>query len=216
MMNWLLSSLDKAPRFKAFEKHIKDIQENIYTNPELSIELSKTLIEGVFKTILYDKGENIPERFTNLIPETLNGLNLSEHSDVERINTLFKRLNGILDYINELRGDCSYASHGQDREHIKLTSDLALFVANVTNAVLGFIIHLYIESVDYAQSSRMCYEDYEEFNNFLDQYYDEIIGDTIISKIKYSEALYSQDKEAYKDEYNEYLKMKRELAEDTL
>ncbi|MBN6080162.1 abortive infection family protein [Aggregatibacter actinomycetemcomitans] len=196
MMNWVLESMDKAPSFQHYRGHIDNIISNVYGNPALSIELCKSVTEGICKTILTDKGESIPEKYPNLVSTTINKLDLSYHKDHEHLLELSKRLGSILHYVAEIRNQYGdFASHGQDIEHKKVTSDLALFVLHSTNAILGFILHFYIVTDDYRKGERIRYEDNQRINELIDESYE---TETQF-KISYSKALFDQDLEAYKE-----------------
>ncbi|AWY45678.1 abortive infection family protein [Glaesserella parasuis] len=212
MMKWLLSSIDKLPSLLVYQRHISEIENNICRNPVLSIELCKSLSEGICKTILTDKGVSIPDNFPNLVSTTLSHLNVDNHPDAEHIKELSKRLGGVLHYIATIRNDCNYASHGQDIEHKPVSSDLALFVTHTTNAILGFILHFYIVTGDYQRGERIRYEDYQEFNDYLDEVYESNMGKII----SFSRALFDQDIEAYKEEFWEYQRIEYEGLQDTL
>ncbi len=212
MMKWLLSSIDKLPSLSVYQGYISEIENNICRNPVLSIELCKSLSEGICKTILTDKGVSIPDNFPNLVSTTLSHLNVDNHPDAGHIKELSKRLGGVLHYIATIRNDCNYASHGQDIEHKPVSSDLALFVVHTTNAILGFILHFYIVTGDYQCGERIRYEDYQEFNDYLDEMYEDDIGKII----SFSRALFDQDIEAYKEEFLEYQNIEYERLRDTL
>ncbi|HHF4798838.1 TPA: abortive infection family protein [Haemophilus influenzae] len=165
MMNWVLGSMEKAPSFQHYHGHIDNIIRSVYTNPILSIELCKSVTEGICKTILNDKGESIPEKYPNLVSTTIKKLDLNYHQDYQYLLELAKSLGSILHYVAKIRNEYgSYASHGQDIEHKQVSSDLALFVLHSTNAILGFILHFYIATNDYRKSERIRYEDYERIN----------------------------------------------------
>ncbi|MCT8547972.1 abortive infection family protein [Glaesserella parasuis] len=212
MMKWLLNSIDKLPSLSVYQGHISEIENNICRNPVLSVELCKSLSEGICKTILTDKGVSIPDNFPNLVSTTLSHLNVDNHPDAEHIKELSKRLGGVLHYIATIRNDCNYASHGQDIEHKPVSSDLALFVTHTTNAILGFILHFYIVTGDYQRGERIRYEDYQEFNDYLDEVYESNMGKII----SFSRALFDQDIQAYKEEFWEYQRIEYERLQDTL
>ena len=159
------------------------------------------------------KGESIPEKYPNLVSTTIAKLDLSYHKDSQHLLELSKRLGSILHYIAEIRNECgSYASHGQDIEHKQISSDLALFVLHSTNAILGFILHFYITTNDYRKSERIRYEDYERINELIDEAYEM----ETIYKISYSQALFAQDPEAYRDLVLEFEQIEYENLMDTL
>lgn len=213
MMNWVLESMEKAPSFQHYHGHIDNIIRNVYTNPISSIELCKSVTEGICKTILNDKGESIPEKYLNLVSTTIAKLDLSYHQDSQHLLELSKRLGSILHYIAEIRNECgSYASHGQDIEHKQISSDLALFVLHSTNAILGFILHFYIATNDYRRSERIRYEDNQRINELIDDEYEM----EATYKISYSKALFSQDPAAYRDLVLEFEQIEYESLMDTL
>lgn len=213
MMNWVLESMEKAPSFQHYRGHINNIVSNVYLNPTLSIELCKSVTEGICKTILNDKGESIPEKYPNLVSTTIAKLDLSYHQDSQHLLELSKRLGSILHYITEIRNEYgSYASHGQDIEHKQISRDLALFVLHSTNAILGFILHFYITTNDYHRSERIRYEDNQRINELIDDEYEM----EATYKISYSKALFSQDPAAYRDLVLEFEQIEYERLMDTL
>lgn len=214
MMNWVLESMEKAPSFQHYRGHIINIISNVYTNPTLSIELCKSVTEGICKTILNDKCESIPQRFPNLVSTTIKKLDLNYHQDHQYLLELAKSLGSILHHVAEIRNEYgSYASHGQDIKHKQVSSDLALFVLHSTNAILGFILHFYIATNDYRKSERIRYEDYERINELIDEEYEM----KATYKISYSRALFYQDLEAYKELLIEFKQREEdERSMDTL
>lgn len=213
MMNWVLGSMEKAPSFQHYHGHIDNIIRSVYTNPILSIELCKSVTEGICKTILNDKGESIPEKYPNLVSTTIKKLDLNYHQDYQYLLELAKSLGSILHYAAKIRNEYgSYASHGQDIEHKQVSSDLALFVLHSTNAILGFILHFYIATNDYRKSERIRYEDYERINELIDEEYER----EVIYKISYSRALFDQDLEAYKELVLTFKQTEHESLMDTL
>lgn len=212
MMNWVLESMEKAPSFQHYRGHIINIINNVYTNPTLSIELCKSVTEGICKTILNDKFESIPKRFPNLVSTTIKKLDLNYHQDHQYLLELAKSLGSILHHIAEIRNEYgSYASHGQDIKHKQVSSDLALFVLHSTNAILGFILHFYIATNDYRRSERIRYEDNQRINELIDDEYEM----EATYKISYSKALFSQDLEAYRDLVLEFKQIEYERLMDT-
>lgn len=213
MMNWVLESIEKAPSFQHYHGHIDNIIRNVYTNPILSIELCKSLTEGICKTILNDKGESIPKKYPNLVSTTIKKLDLNYHQDYQYLLELAKSLGSILHNVAEIRNEYgSYASHGQDIEHKQVSSDLALFVLHSTNAILGFILHFYIATNDYRRSERIQYEDNQRINELIDEAYEM----ETIYKISYSQALFAQDPDTYREMVLEFEQIEYERLMDTL
>ena len=197
MMDWVLESMKKLPSFQHYQWQIDSAIDNVYTNPTFSIELCKSVTEGICKTILTDKNiTDIPKDFSPLVGKTIDSLNLNSHTDKEHLTNLCTRMKGVCSYISEIRNKTgNFGSHGQDIAHLGATSDLSIFVLNTTNTILGFILHFYNVTNDYRLSARIRYEDYQQINNLIDEEY-LIEGKYTIS---YSKALFDQDLDAYKD-----------------
>ncbi|WP_159990966.1 abortive infection family protein [Pelistega ratti] len=202
MMNWVLESMKSLPSFQNYQSHIDSIIENVYKHPTFSIELCKSVTEGICKTILIDKNiTDIPKDFPPLVSKTIDNLNLNDHIDKEHLSVLCTRMKGAFSYISEIRNKTgNFASHGQDIEHQGATSDLSIFVLHSTNTILGFILHFYATTNDYRTSKRIRYEDYQQINDLIDE------DNQVKAKynISYSKALFDQDLDAYKELLIEY------------
>lgn len=205
-MQWVISSFKKIPSlYQAYEKHLNSIIENLDKNPALSMEVCKTLLEGICKTILNDKNISIEDdTFGALVSKAFESINLDNHPNKEQIKVLLKRCKSISDYIADLRNNhCNFGSHGKDIDFIEPSEDLALLTMNATNTILGFLLHLYIKNRELGESYRLRYEDYPEFN----EYFDEINSDNTLSKLglSLSEAMFQQDEILYRDQLIAYL-----------
>ena len=205
-MQWVISSFKKIPSlYQAYEKHLNSIIENLDKNPALSMEVCKTLLEGICKTILNDKNISIEDdTFGALVSKAFESINLDNHPNKEQIKVLLKRCKSISDYIADLRNNhCNFGSHGKDIDFIEPSEDLALLTMNATNTILGFLLHLYIKNRELGESYRLRYEDYPEFN----EYFDENNSDNTLSKLglSLSEAMFQQDEILYRDQLIAYL-----------
>lgn len=198
-MIWVKELLEKIPRFSKCQLKIEDIEKNFGTNPTVCVELCKTLIEEICKTILIDRQHNVEEdwKFHELVGITVKSFKFEESPYQEGFIKLTQRLSGFADSIGKIRNECNYASHGKNIEHPAIDKDIALFVIQASNAVLGMILHLYLRDNN-TGNARISYENLPEFNDYLDERYPSELG------ISASKALYEQDYEAYKEFYLEF------------
>lgn len=203
MMDWVLKSLEQMPSLKRYQEQIYDIIKNIEDNPDSSIELCKSVIEGVCKTIINDHGKEAGDKsdLSPLVKKTLSCFNLADEKHKKHIDNLMTRVANVAHKIGEIRNDSSYAAHGKDISHIRMSKTLALFTVHTTNAILGFILHLHAKYRNYTPEHRIRYEDYPEFNQYLDELSDIEVGGV---KLSISKALYEQDPIAYMGSVSEF------------
>jgi hypothetical protein len=79
---------------------------------------------------------------------------------------------------------------------------LSLFVSRATDLICSFILDVYFNQREKNRDSRIHYEDNEPFNQQLDDEHPIESNGVILS---FSEALFHQDYEAYKEELFEYV-----------
>ncbi|MBO5407400.1 MAG: abortive infection family protein [Bacteroidales bacterium] len=210
-MHWIKENISKIPSLQAYNHHVSTIEETVYDKPDLAIELCKSLLEGICKTILTNKGVDYlsVDKFPKLIKLTIETIcaGTAEKDDLLDLGT---RVTSVAHKIGEIRNKASFASHGQDIDHPKLSNTLSNFMFYVTDAMGGFILSYYLQ-YSLNSSVRIKYEDCVEFNDFFDSEHHIQLGDIVISA---SEALYNQDYQAYAMEYQEFLLSKIEDMEE--
>lgn len=200
-MNWIREHINRMPSFGYLKNHISPIEETVETNPDLCIEVCKSLIESICKTILTNQnvGYNTNGKFQILVKQTIDHLLINENYE-EEIGELIRRIASVSQHLSEMRNLSGFASHGKDIEHIPINKTLALLAYKTTDVVGGFILRSYIcHSI--RADSRIRYEDCQMFNESFDEDNPLELGGVILSA---SEALYKQDYEAYKEVYYSY------------
>ncbi len=202
-MIWIREHINKMPSFNYLETHISTVEETVEENPALCIDICKSLIESLCKTILTN--QNIPYikndiKFQVLVKQTLDCLTGDETYRKE-LSELIRKIAAVSQQLGEIRSKSGFASHGQDMEHTPLTSTLSLLAYKVTDVIGGFIMHYYINHST-KPNSRIHYEDCQAFNDQFDEDNPLELGGVILSA---SEALYKQDYEAYKEIFYSYL-----------
>lgn len=212
-MHWIKENINKVPSLQAYNHHVSTIEETVDTNPELAIEVCKSLLEGICKTILTSQGIDYTavDAFQKLVKLTIETICLGA-ADKEDLLDLGKRVTAVAHKIGEIRNKASFASHGQDIDHPKLSNTLSNFMFYVTDAMGGFILSYYLQ-YSLNTSIRIKYEDCEDFNEELDSEFNMQYGDIVLSA---SEALYNQDYQAYAMAYHEFKIRKIEDMEEQL
>lgn len=212
-MHWIKENINKVPSLQAYNHHVSTIEETVDTNPELAIEVCKSLLEGICKTILTNQGVDYSsvDKFQKLVKLTIEKIydGTAEKEDLLDLGT---RVTSVAHKIGEIRNKASFASHGQDIDHPKLSSTLSSFMFYVTDAMGGFILSYYLQ-YSLNTSVRIKYEDCAEFNDAFDSEHTIRLGDIVISA---SEALYNQDYQAYAMAYQEFTISKIEDMEEQL
>ena len=202
-MKWLRDNITKLPSFSIFEKHVSTIEQTVETNPSLCVETCKSLIEGICKSILTNRGIDYAkfEKFQALVKGTILEMSSGIDTFQTEMSELSKRISPIVQYIAEIRNNNGFASHGQDLNMSMVPYSLALLCMKTTDVLCGFLLHFYITHTD-KKDSRLRYEDLKEFNDYYDSGTPLQLNGIELSA---SLALFHQDYEAYKAEYYSYL-----------
>ena len=202
-MKWIRDNISFIPSFSVYEKQISVIEDSVNNNPDLCVETCKSLIEGICKTILTNKGIDYLryEHFQGLVKVTIESLSSESDSHRDALSEVARRIASVAQKISEIRDSAGFASHGQDVEHASISYSLALLTYRITDVIGGFIMHFYRTHSDKGPN-RIFYQDYQSFNEYYDEQNPIVIGDVYISA---SEALFSQDIEAYKEALFFYL-----------
>lgn len=173
------------------------------------IECSKSFIEAIAKNIILKlrPHEN---------PKDINLLDLGrlfkrakeciyEHSAIENvmpksdIENYFSAVNQWIRFLGEMRNNVGEISHGKILpKSYSISIELAQIIAQTTDR-LSYILLLLLLQIDVAYTKSYIYEDYPEFNDYLDDQYE------LPNSLSYSRALFEQDYDAYSEELDNYL-----------
>lgn len=195
----------KFPEFIYYLNIIDKIEDNILIMPDVTIESSKALIEGVSKTILRkidrsytDKGGK--DSASVILKKSLNGLSgYYKDLDVNFSNFACSFINRTC----EIRNEKADISHGRSSPKDS-NSDIYLSesIAHTTDGIVSYILKVFF-NIDWTCLEDVKYEDNEDFNIYLDE---ELELDGVI----YSRALFDQDPAYYKEKYNNYISNKND------
>ena len=183
-------------------EQIKRVENSVAKNdPALTLDTSKALLETTYKTILKDIVEN-PNVSKGMIP-LYNDVkaNLRFNRDDKARDILETLIGAIAEGVPQLRNKFGASSHGKDGQYISpIEMPEAEMVAYLVDGVSGFLLRKSRLLANPENSQRIYYEDYEEFNDYLDTSYDPFdfkINNS--TPIPHSKVLFICDREAYKE-----------------
>lgn len=103
-MNWIREHINRMPSFGYLNNHISTIEDTVETNPDLCIEVCKSLIESICKTILTNQSVvyNIGEKFQILVKQTIEHLLIDENYE-EEVSELVRRIASVSQQLCEMR-----------------------------------------------------------------------------------------------------------------
>ena len=117
-MEWIREHISKMPSFNYLNAHLTAIENAVETNPDLCVEVCKSLIESLCKTILTNQAiaykDNV--QFQYLVKQTLDNMFMDEHYKTDKIE-LIRRIASVSQKLSEIRNLSGFASHGQDKQH---------------------------------------------------------------------------------------------------
>lgn len=199
-----------AGGFSHIKQQVNAIEDAVMNNPGLAFDLAKTLIESVCRTILkarsisYSENDNLPALFKK-VKDNLPLLPPSANQETEIRDSLFKTLSGLnttIQGICELRNQCGFASHGADSQRPPMESAQAILVASAADTIIGFLYRVHQQDRAIEQKQRFSYEDYPNFNDFVDSAH----GMIQIFELEFrpSEILFTMDPEGYRNYLAEF------------
>ncbi|TMO77335.1 abortive infection protein [Pseudoalteromonas sp. S3785] len=174
----------------------------------LSLDLSKAFLETIFKTIINDRvaEANTNLEFGPLFRTVKDNLDFSENTD---INNLLGLLAGqIVNVTGQLRNRYGAASHGDDGYHtnpIKMVE--AEFIASSVDGLASCIYKKHKETLEPEVAHRLRYDDYPEFNDWLDEQFDGYnlpLGNGNIIQFTASQMVFQHDMEGYREMLVQY------------
>lgn len=181
---------------------VEIIENNVNSNPDISIESCKALIEGLSKFTLqnlnksYDSIKLNKLSFQQLFKQST--FELTKHS-LEFEEDFMNRANALVHLIGEKRNERGDISHGKlAPKEVKSDVFFSNLVMTMTDGLIFYWLS-YFSSIEIFNPLK--YEDNIDFNSYLDELYQ-------FGKISYSKALFEQDLVSYKDGLDSFLESK--------
>jgi hypothetical protein len=170
----------------------------------LVLDTSKSLMESVFKTILSDRVStpNLNQDMNPLYRTVRENLQLNANQDIN--DKLTRLTNAIVHNVAELRNSYGAASHGDDGYFENpITPTDADLIANISDVFCSYIYTRHKESSDPSLAERIYYQDYPEFNDWLDEQYPSYSLPTG-GKVPPSELIFQHDFKMYREMLLQY------------
>lgn len=195
--NIINEHIEVFENFQYYHTILDLIEDNIKTNPDISIESCKSLFEGISKTILTildfdylpsDKDKNVQQLVRKMLKK------LKDFTEVEEFNYITT----FVHEIGTIRNDRGDISHGRPApKEVSSHVDFAIMVVNSTDNFISYILKLFF-SIKFSTDKQYKYDNYEEFNEWLDE------QDTAGFFRSYSFALYETDYIRYEQELQNF------------
>lgn len=185
--------------FEYYLTIVEKIENNCIKNPDISIESSKSLIEGMSKTMLLRLELN----------HTLSSVNEMDFSELFRNacwgikrhvpidDDFIHRTTSMIHRMGEIRNDRGDISHGKAIPKVDVSSpEMSTMIMQVTDSIVNYMLQLFFK-IDLSHKEQITYEDNPDFNTELDDAY-------VLPGIKYSKALFHQDLVAYEEQLKDF------------
>lgn len=196
---------DRPAAFNEFDGYfalIEIIESHSESKPDIAIETSKALIEGVCKAVFKYTKEELPNNLdlSALVKKAIKRL-IELNGDISRE---FLSATGVVHKMGEVRNARGEVSHGRPLPKlVESSANYAKFIINFTDGLVSSLLHaLFNLDMSVFDSGRKViqYSDTEntDFNLWLDSEYQ------LKNEVSYSLALFDQNYEAYVEQLNIY------------
>ncbi|SDC10253.1 abortive infection family protein [Acinetobacter boissieri] len=183
-------------------------------------ECTKSFIECIAKNIIVEISPSTDVKSINLLDlgqlfkSAKNAL--YEHSAIENImpkqnlESFFSALNQWIRFLGEVRNNTGEISHGKILpKSYSINLDLAKIFLQISDG-FSYILVLLVLEIDMSYTQPYKYEDYQDFNEYLDELYE------LPNSLKYSKALFDQDYDAYVENLDNYNDQETMVIEEEL
>lgn len=207
-MDDLLLDADSLKIPVARAPHLGEKYQQLLTSltdksPESIYDSAKVLVESVMRTVITDRNgvvDESPDRrasIHSLCRQTIATFAVHD-TDAEFVPILRSCILAIAN----MRNNYGAGSHGQDG-YVERVINLeeALFVARLAMTVVGYVYSRHTNASTDHQNARLHYEDYEDFNAYIDQEGDIEVAGILVAP---SRILFDNDPIAYKEQLLEY------------
>ena len=214
--------LAATPEALHLQQQILAIEKAVVETPALAIDLAKTLVETVCKTILTDLKVTFAtnEDCHALMRQTLLQMRLFPDGHLkpaeiqDQLTKLTNNLISAVQCLSKIRNREGLASHGRDAFASSLDNLQAEFAARSADAVVRFMWAAHTAYTRTSTKARMRYEEMFEFNGWIDNYqYEETPVTIFENTYKQSEILFKLDLDAYRSAHADYQTFLEELKQ---
>ncbi len=185
------------------ESAIKDADSS------LSIDLAKAFLESIFKTIISDreKSPTFGNQLSPLFKQVKDHLSFSEDRHIA--DNLSNLAGQIVNTTIQLRNKYGTASHGDDGYY---QSPLRMvdveFIVSAVDGLAAFLYTKHRETLEPETHHRILYDDYPEFNDWLDGQFNGYslhLSEKVIIDYSASQMIFTHDSSAYREMLIQYI-----------
>ena len=188
---------------------LEKAETNLLPHPDICIETTKSLLEGVSKTIIdrLDSGRTRQDLDSkDLSPLVKDATKLLQANDDQFEVDFTNRCVSLAYALGQLRNARGDISHGKAvPKQFCSGSDLARFVMHMTEGLLLYMLKSFY-SIHPGAEPELAYEDNQDFNDYLDDEY------PLEGKPFYSLAMFAQYREDYELQLGDYRDLMEKIA----
>ena len=207
------------PGSSSLRPAVEVIERTIWDEPGIAFTHCRGLLETVCVTILADRGIEIsPNSKPNwLMSQAVQSLELTarnpDDKDAERgVSGVLKGLNTLVDGVVALRNSQGVGPHGRDALEDVLSVDYAIMTATAVDAAVGLLFRLHQEQLGRDPINHLRFGVHPDFDEYLDEKYSDFEIEEV--PIRASQALYHQDRLAYRKSLVEFRNRGAETDEE--
>lgn len=200
---------EQYPSSTSLRPAVELIERTIRDEPGIAFTHCRGLLETVCATILADRGIEVPpESKPNwLMSQTVQSLELTaltpDDNEAERgVGGVLKGLNLLVDGVVALRNSQGVGPHGRDAMERVLSVEYAVVTAHAVDAAVGLLFRLHQEQLGRDPVNHLRFGTHADFDEYLDREYPDILIEE--TPIVASQALYHQDRQAYRKSLVEF------------
>ncbi len=197
------------PSSTSLRPAVEVIEKTIHDEPGIAFTHLRGLLETVCATILTDRGIEVPTdpKPNWLMSQAVQTLELTsldpDDRDAERgVASVLRGLNSLVDGVVALRGSQGVGPHGRDALARGLSVEYALLAATAVDAAVGILFRLHQEQLGRDPVNHLRFGVHTDFDEKLDRKYASIVIEE--APIRASQALYQQDRVAYRKSLVEF------------
>lgn len=211
-MQKLKEAIQGKERWQNLSSYILLVENNHESNPNISLDGAKSILESISKTILEDKGiQYEPDSEVRFLVkkafESLPVFSKLSVQDLGSAKSIIGSFENITRVIGEFRNSHGFFSHGQDLQSKKFNRYLVELTISSSDLLASFLIVSHAE--DLKDRTRIYYEEHGEFNRYLDETSEEYPAVCGIQLLP-SQTLFT-DVEAYKEQLDVFINEKNNL-----
>lgn len=193
-------------------------QAVVQSDTALVLDTAKALLESTLKTIINDRrqtgeADNKEMNQLNRLLKDCLVLNRIPKAD-DKLKSI---VSSVIHNVTELRNEFGAASHGDDAQYENpIQTTEAQFVAKLTGETVCLLLNKH-RSASQLSDGRIYYDDYQEFNDYLDTQYSPYIldlGNKSPITMAPSRVLFISDETCYREMLLQYQNSQDEDTED--